>query len=392
MDNNLGIVCKLCQSSNTIKFGIQSGTQMYFCKDCGRKFKNDDSLFGHRVSSSDISSALMEYYSGMSVNDIRRRIKQEKGYEPAQSSIYQWIDKFTNKAVKYYSQFKPEVGDIWIADETVINVDGKDVWLWDIIDEQTRFLLASKMSYTRTTENAKTLFELAKNRAGKNPKVILTDKLQVYPDAMTQVFGANAVHIQSSPFMKQDSTRKIERWHETLKERTKVIYGLKDANSALAFVDGFLVFYNFMRENKGIDYKTPAEEAGIKYDVKDWVGVTRLDEPSQPFINGFNEPQYVMPQHLQEARQEIPGTPYLTGRRKRENSVRSLREKKRAEKTLQKAILAKPKRGRPKKVLTIHQRHKIGNRQKGYLKGVETIRTRTPQLSMGRVKRRTINE
>jgi hypothetical protein len=59
---------------------------------------------------------MLEYYSGMSVNDIRARIKKESGYYPAQSTIYQWIEKFTNMAVDYYSRFTPNVGDTWIAD------------------------------------------------------------------------------------------------------------------------------------------------------------------------------------------------------------------------------------------------------------------------------------
>jgi hypothetical protein len=45
--------CKLCNSADTIKFGIQADTQMYFCKACRRKFKGDDSLFGGRVSAGD---------------------------------------------------------------------------------------------------------------------------------------------------------------------------------------------------------------------------------------------------------------------------------------------------------------------------------------------------
>jgi putative transposase len=381
MDNNLGINCKLCNSTNTIKYGIQSETQMYFCKECGRKFKNDDTLYGHRVSPSSISSALAEYYSGLSINDIRRLSKQETGFEPAQSTIYQWIDKFTDKAVKYYAQFKPDVGDTWIADETVIHIHNTDVWLWDVIDEKTKFLLASKMSYTRTTEDAKTLFELAKSRAGKSPKEILTDKLRVYSDAVEQVFGANSVHIQSSPFEHEDSTRAVERWHETLKERTKVIYSLKDANSALAFLDGFMAFYNFMRGHQGLDDKIPAEAAGINYDVKDWVGITHLPEDK------YATSEYVMPKYLQEARLEIPGRPYIAGH-KSETSVRAMREKRQEARALELTMVSRPKRGRPKKVLTIGQRHKIGNRQRGYQKGVETIRARAPQLIMGRAKKR----
>lgn len=275
------ISCKLCGSNDVIKFGIQADTQMYFCKSCNRKFKGDDSLFGGRVPADDIAGALLAYYSGSSVNDIRALIKQRSDYEPAQSTVYQWIDKFTTKAVDYFGQFKPKVSDRWIADETVIHLNGGvDIWVWDVIDEETRFLLALKISYRRTVDDAKILFELAKKRAGKTPKEIITDGLNLYPEAVSEVFGDN-VHVGASPFIKDSegvNTRPIERWHETLKERTKVLYGLRDTNSALAFLDGFVAYYNFIRPHDGLDNKTPAEVAGIEYPIKTWADVTHLGE------------------------------------------------------------------------------------------------------------------
>lgn len=307
MDNK----CKYCQSPNIVKFGTYKGVQRYWCKDCKRKFKADDSLFRGKVSASDISIALNEYYSGMSINDIRRRIKQEKGYYPAQSSVYQWIEKFTDKAVNHFDRYRPKVGDVWIADETLLNLDGKDIWLWDVIDSDTRFLLATKMSFTRNIVDAEILFELAKNRAGKEPKVVITDKLRAYPEGIRQALS-NTYHIQSRPFTSEDSTNKIERWHSTLKERTKVMRGLKDANSALAFTDGFLAYYNFIRPHDALEGKTPAEEAGIDYDVKNWTGVIRLNEPSQI----KKTPEYVTPLHLTASKLIMTGKPYRAGRKR----------------------------------------------------------------------------
>jgi putative transposase len=347
MENKIN--CKLCGSTDIIKFGTQADTQMYFCKSCNKKFKADDSLFGYRVSAGDIATALLAYYSGSSVNDIRALIKQSKGYEPAQSTVYEWIDKFTTKAVDYYGQFKPKVGDVWIADETVLNIKGVDVWLWDIIDDDTRFLLASKMSYRRTKEDAKTLFELAYKRAGKAPKVIITDKLNLYPDAIDEVFGDKTAHERVGAFGEQDSTRRIERWHETLKERTKVIYGLQDNNSALAFLDGFFAYYNFIRGHEGLDGKTPAEVAGIKYDVKSWADVTHLGEHQAVKY----EPQYTIPPEILKARGEVSGEPYQPGphygSKKYVNKEKILAEQKRKlkakAKTRKSNMLAKRRAG-----------------------------------------------
>lgn len=350
------IICKTCGSANVVKFGTYDGEQRYWCKGCQTKFKNDDSLYGGRVPAADIASAMLEYYSGLSVNDIRRRILQEKGYEPAQSTVYQWIDKFTTKAVDYYNQFKPEVGDVWVADETAVSLDGdRKIWLWSILDADTRFVLASKLSYTRTSDDAYTLLELARKRAGKHPKVVLTDKLNLYPEAISKIYGKETTHTQSSPFEKVDSTRLIERWHETIKERTKVLYALRNTESALAFLDGFIAYYNFIRPHEGIDNQRPAEAAKIKYDVKSWADVTHLGEREpEPF-----EPQYVIPVAVQMARVNTMGVPKGKPGRKRGETY---------EQTAQKIAA----REREKKSRA-HKAKIKANRSAGYKKATHTI-------------------
>lgn len=314
--------CKLCNSPNIRKYGTYNDTQLYFCNDCQRKFKGDDSLFHSKVSAKEISSTLSMYYSGMSLNDIRAFLKQEHGYYPSSSSVYEWIQKYSDRAVEYFKNFTPKVGNVWIADETVINLDGKDVWLWDIIDADTRFLLATKLSYTRTTADAKTLMGLAYNKAGKFPVVVLTDKQRSYPDAIADIFGKNTEHKQTRPFVHEDSTNLIERWHGTLKERTKVMRGLKDVESALAFTDGFLVFYNFIRPHESLDGKTPAEQAGIVYTPKNWADVSRVtDDETDRLVR----PYVPMPE-MEMGRQIIGGKPYKAGRKRKPKTQNTRRQ------------------------------------------------------------------
>jgi transposase-like protein len=307
--------CKNCQSENVIKYGIQSGTQMYYCKDCKRKFKDDDSLFNGKVPAEYISSALSMYYRGMSVADISAQLKADKDYCPSKSVVFKWIDKHTDNAVNHFAKYKPNVGDAWVADETVINLDGKDVWLWDIIDVKTRFLLASKLSYSRNMSDAVTLFELAKERAGKSPKEIRTDKQTSYPDAVFRVFGNDTFHLQSKPMTDvADSTNSIERWHSTLKERTKVMRALRDPETALQFTDGFIAYYNFIRGHEGLQGQTPAEAAGIEYDCKTWADVTRLNEPRTITVKA---PEYPVSQELAYRRRVVTGKPYTPGRKRK---------------------------------------------------------------------------
>jgi transposase-like protein len=61
-------------------------------------------------------------------------------------------------AIDHFRDYKPQVGDTWIADETMLDLDGNHkIWFWDIIDTDTRFLLASRVSVSRTTQDAEAL-------------------------------------------------------------------------------------------------------------------------------------------------------------------------------------------------------------------------------------------
>ena len=272
--------CKSCQSENVIKYGTYGDTQLYFCKDCGSKFKDDDTTFHMKTDANEISSALNMYYEGMSISAIRRHLLQEHNHAPSTATIYEWIQKYTQYATDSIKGYHPKVGDTWIADETVLKIEGQQLWLWDIIDDETRFLLATRLSRSRTTQDAQILMDRAVKMAGKSPKLVVTDKLPSYLDVD---YSKNTEHVQGGIARAgEDSTQKIERFHGTLKARTKVMRGLKNFESALAFTEGWLAHYNYLRPHESLEDKTPAEFAGIDYPYRNWADIIRKHEPSKP--------------------------------------------------------------------------------------------------------------
>jgi len=275
------ILCKLCQSENVIKWGTYKGVQRYYCKECKSKFKADDALYYMKTPANQVTSALNMFYEGMSIKAIRRNLKQEHSNMPSTATIYEWIQKYTQYATDSIRNYKPkDIGNTWIADETVIEIDGQNVWLWDIIDANTRFLLATRISRSRTTQDAQILYDRAVKMAGKEPEKVITDKLASYLDVR---YGKDTEHIQSRPFAVEDNTQMIERFHETLKQRTKVMRGLKNIESAHDFISGWLVHYNYIRPHMALNDRTPAQVAGIDYPYKNWADITR-HKPSKPVI------------------------------------------------------------------------------------------------------------
>ena len=276
------IACKFCGSRNVIKYGHYRNIQRFFCKDCKRKFADNDSLPNMQTPIDQIGAAIGMYYEGQSLNKVCRLLTQIYHSYPSDSTVYRWIAKFTKQAVNEARDYKLDVGDVWVADETVLEIDGKNVWFWDIIDAKTRFLLASRLSRSRTIKEAALFMNEAKRRAGKAPKTIITDKLAAYLDGIDLVFGGAAKHIRSKPFTVENNTNLIERFHGTLKDRTKVMHGLKDMKSARLMTAGWLLHYNYLRPHEALKGKTPAEAAGVNYPYRNWQEIVAKREVITP--------------------------------------------------------------------------------------------------------------
>ncbi len=274
----VAIACKFCGSQNVVKDGVRSGMQSYWCKNCQRKFAGNNALPGMRVPPDRIATAVNLFYEGLSLAEIQRSLGQIYGQTPSDSTVYEWIVRFTKVAIAKAQGYKAHTGTTWAADETVLNVAGgqtkagdpNSIWFWDVLDEKTRFLLASHLSLTRTIRDAEALFIQARQRTDTVPQFIVTDKLRAYIDGIERVFGADAKHIQSEGMASDTHNNLIERFHGTLKQRTKVMRGLKSKESARLIMGGWLVHYNFFRPHESLKGKTPGQAAGVGFPFTNW--------------------------------------------------------------------------------------------------------------------------
>ena len=231
---------------------------------------DNDALPGMKKPADQVVLAFNTCYQGMSLNAIRRHLQKMYNNYPSDSTVYEWIEKFTKKAVKQTINYKPEVGDVWVTNETRINIGGQEVWIWDIIDTKTRFLLASHLSTKRTISDARVLLTEAARKAEKQPKVVITDHLAAYIDGVEFSFGAGTKHLPLKSFRTGLGTQFIERFYSTLKVRTKAMHRLKSINNAKNILQGWLVHYNYLQRHEELGDRTPAQKAGIKHIFKNW--------------------------------------------------------------------------------------------------------------------------
>jgi transposase-like protein len=231
-----------------------------------------------------VADGVYNYYAGESLDKIRGGICQRTGLRPADSVIYGWVKRLTKIGLAEDKKYTAQVGDKWLADECVIKLkDGKKYWLINVIDYDTRFLLASKLSSSRGIRDIKTAFETAQNKANKSPKVMLTDGWRAYEDGCELVFGGDTRHIVTSPFERKElSTNIVERWHGTLKDRLKPMRGMDKSETHQLILEGFILYYNYLRPHESLKGKTPAEAAKIDFPYKSFLDIIKSQIPKPP--------------------------------------------------------------------------------------------------------------
>ncbi len=220
-----------------------------------------------------IASALGMYYGGMSLDAIQQQFRQDHNLDMSESNYWNWVKRFTKEAIKQSKDFKPIVGDVWVADETYMKLGDRTVYFWDIIDSKTNYLLASHVSFSRSGRDARVLMRLAKVRAGKYPKVVVTDKLRSYIIGVGDEYGSYTEHRKGGPFkfkVTGESTAEIERFHKTLEQRTKVFQKYDDIETIKLLTSGWLINYNFFKQNEGCGNIPPAQAMSEVVPFKDW--------------------------------------------------------------------------------------------------------------------------
>ena len=168
---------------------------------------------------------------------------------------------------------KADVGNRWHEDEQFIKVKGKQEYIWNVLDSDTRFLLASNESPTRTTQDARQTFQQAKAVAKEPAKTIVTDGAFTYEKAVNKEFMtyANPKPHEKYVSLKQHTgnNNRIERFHNSFRQRDKVMRGFK--GNQKQYAENFKTYYNFVRQHQGLGM-TPAQKAGIN-EKAEWKGL-----------------------------------------------------------------------------------------------------------------------
>jgi len=270
--------CPLCkQTTDVIKRGVRinrSGLQQrYYCKECKRRFTGRPVGFEGMKNRADvIATSLDLYYRGLSLRQIVEHLEMAYKVKVSHGTIYYWIKKYVELVSKYTQELMIGASERWHADETVLQVNGRHLILWALLDSETRFLLATHISQRRGEDDASVLLRKGMKTSEEQPLEIVTDGLGSYNKAIKKEIATDpknpVIHLQGP--LSKGLNNKMERMNRTIKSRTKTMAGLCNEASVTIFIEGFKAYYNFVRPHTALNM-TPAMMTGIASEKYDWI-------------------------------------------------------------------------------------------------------------------------
>ncbi len=274
--------CPECKSHDIIKSGIRKTdfgeAQRYKCKSCGHRFTIDKGFSRMKNEPKAITLSMDLYFKGISYRKVCDHLKQFYGLEVSQTTPMRWVEKYLRILSEYVEQYKANVGNVWHSDEMTVFIKKEGEkryyeWIWNLMDADTRYLLACRVTKSRFVDDSKKPLQDAKERAIKRPDAIVTDGLQAYQTAIPNEFYDKTAsirnpHIRLYDFETKPNNNILERLNGTFRERAKVMRGLYSDETAENFMDASRVYYNYLRPHMALDGKTPAEAAGINLNLK----------------------------------------------------------------------------------------------------------------------------
>ena len=271
------VACPVCQSTDVKRDGKQSGEQRYRCKPCQRKFRANGKAPGRKMDAELMGAAIQDYFSGKSYKQIAEGLSKEYDIpEPSKATIFEWVRDYSRKAVNRMDGVDIQPGDYWVADEMSVDVGGGKAWLWNVMDGETRYVLATHLTRDRDGAAAKAVLRKAlATTGGEPPKDFFSDKLRSYRPALRDVLPKTKHH---------QSEGLSERLQGTFRDRIKTLRGLDSIESGQGYLDGWTLNYNLFRKHHSLRNRTPGQAAKVVAPYTEWADVVRAGKTTEAVV------------------------------------------------------------------------------------------------------------
>jgi len=211
----------------------------------------------------------------LSPRELAVRFTDTRGSFVSEATVYRLLkahDLITSPAfivIKAANEFHDKTSapnQMWQTDFTYLKIIG---WGWHylstILDDFSRYIIASKLCTTMKTQDVTDTLELALTASGCNQAHIRHKPRLLSDNGSSYVSGELAEwlekqrmsHIRGAPYHPQ-TQGKIERWHQTLKNRI-LLENYYLPGDLEAQIERFIDHYNNHRYHESLDNLTPAD-------------------------------------------------------------------------------------------------------------------------------------
>ncbi len=211
----------------------------------------------------------------LSPRELAIRFTDKENYFVSEASVYRLLkahDLITSPAfivIKAASEFKDKttaINQLWQTDFTYLKVIG---WGWfylsTILDDYSRYIISWKLCTTMRTSDVTDTLELALQASGCDQISVVHKPRLLSDNGASYVSGELAEwlddkemkHVRGAPYHPQ-TQGKIERWHQTLKNRILLENYFFPADLQTQ-IEAFVEHYNHQRYHESINNLTPAD-------------------------------------------------------------------------------------------------------------------------------------
>jgi transposase-like protein len=270
-------VCTQCQSDQIVKHGIRHNKygdlQRYSCRNCYKRFTVNLGFEKMRATPQMITSAMQLYFTGESFRNVQKFLKLQ-GVHVSHMAVYNWINKYVTLMEKYLEKITPNVSSTWRTDELYLKIKGDTKYLYAIMDDETRFLIAQQVASSKNVTDITPMFRKAKEITGRRPTTLISDGAPNFHEAYIKEFrtirNPRTKHIMHIRLQGDHNNNKMERFNGEVRDREKVMRGLKRTETKI--LKGYQLYHNYLRPHEGIGNKTPAEVCGIEIEGQNkWI-------------------------------------------------------------------------------------------------------------------------
>ena len=213
--------------------------------------------------------------SALSPRELAVRFTDIESYFVSEASVYRLLkalDLIASPAfnvVKAATEFKDKTtkpNQMWQTDFTYLKVIG---WGWyylsTILDDFSRFIIAWKLCTSMTAEDVTATLDLALKASGLD-RVTVVHRPRLLSDNGSSYVSADLAewldredmdHVRGAPYHPM-TQGKIERWHQTLKNRILLENYYLPGNLE-AEIGAFVADYNHRRYHESLGNLTPAD-------------------------------------------------------------------------------------------------------------------------------------